>query len=161
MFSISPNTSLVHSSVQFSRSVVSDSLRPHELQHDPFPSPTPGVHSDSRPSSQWCHPAMSSTAIPFFSYPHPSQHQSLYQWVNSSHEVAKVPSMSLAHTRLPISVYQKDKWIQGEQLRDLWHFLYFPLENIVFSIPLWDSKGSVVIEMILYILGSFGKKILF
>ena len=45
------------SSVQFSRSVVSDSLRPHELQlaRPPCPSPTPGVHSDSRPSSQWCH----------------------------------------------------------------------------------------------------------
>ena len=47
------------SSVQFSRSVVSDSLRPHESQHArPLcPSPTPGVHSDSRPSSPWCHPA--------------------------------------------------------------------------------------------------------
>ena len=47
------------SSVQFSHSVMSDSLRPHELQHarPPCPSPTPGVHSDSRPSSQWCHPA--------------------------------------------------------------------------------------------------------
>ena len=46
-------------SVQFSHSVVSDSLRPHESQHarPPCPSPTPGVHSDSRPSSQWCHPA--------------------------------------------------------------------------------------------------------
>ena len=47
-------------SVQFSRSVVSDSLRPHELQHTrpPCPSPTPGVHSNSRPSSQWFHPAI-------------------------------------------------------------------------------------------------------
>ena len=59
------------SSVQFSRSVVSDSLRPHELQHarPPCPSPTPGVHSDSRPLSQWCHPAISSSVIPFFSCP--------------------------------------------------------------------------------------------
>ena len=55
------------SSVQFSRSVVSDSLRPHESQHamPPCPSPTPGVHADSRPSSQWCHPAISSSVIPF------------------------------------------------------------------------------------------------
>ena len=54
---------------QFSRSVVSDSLRPHELQHarPPCPSPTPGVHSNSRPSSQWCHPAISSSVIPFSS----------------------------------------------------------------------------------------------
>ena len=51
----------------FSHSVVSDSLQPHELQHArrPCPSPTPRVHSDSRPSSQWCHPAISSSVIPF------------------------------------------------------------------------------------------------
>ena len=57
------------SSVQFSRSVVSDSLHPHESQHArlPCPSPTPKVHSDSCPSSQWCHPAISSSVIPFSS----------------------------------------------------------------------------------------------
>ena len=55
------------SSVQFSHSVVSDSLRPHDLQHarPPCPSPTPGVHSDSRPSGSWCHPAISSWVITF------------------------------------------------------------------------------------------------
>ena len=54
---------------QFSHSVMSDSLRPHESQHarPPCPSPTPGVHSDSRPSTQWCHPAISSSVIPFSS----------------------------------------------------------------------------------------------
>ena len=59
------------SSVQFSRSVVSDSLRPHESQHTrpPCPLPTPGVNPDSRPSSQWCHPAISSSVIPFSSCP--------------------------------------------------------------------------------------------
>ena len=59
------------SSVQFSRSVVSHSLRPHESQHarPPCPSPTPGVHSNSCPSSQWCHPAMSSSVVPFSSCP--------------------------------------------------------------------------------------------
>ena len=58
-------------SVQFSRSVVSNSLRPHESQHvrPPCPSPTPGVHSDSRPSSQWCHPAISSSVVHFSSCP--------------------------------------------------------------------------------------------
>ena len=58
-------------SVQFSHSVVSDSLRPHEPQHarPPCPSPTPGVHSDSRPSSWWCHPAISSSVVPFSSCP--------------------------------------------------------------------------------------------
>ena len=58
-------------SVQFSHSVVFDSLRPHESQHarPPCPSPTPGVHSDSRPSSQWCHPAISYSVVPFSSCP--------------------------------------------------------------------------------------------
>ena len=56
------------SSVQFSCSVVSDSLRPHESQHarPPCPSPTSGVHSDSHPLSQWCHPLISSSVFPFF-----------------------------------------------------------------------------------------------
>ena len=55
------------SSVQFSCSVMSDSSRPHESQHTrpPCPSPTPGVHSNSCPSSQRCHPAISSPVIPF------------------------------------------------------------------------------------------------
>ena len=59
------------SSVQFSCSVMSDSLQPHEpqLARPPCPSPTPGVHSDSRPSSQWCHPAISSFVVPFSSCP--------------------------------------------------------------------------------------------
>ena len=58
-------------SVQFSHSVVSDSLRPHELQHarPPYPSPTPGVHSDSCTSSWWCHPAISASVVPFLSCP--------------------------------------------------------------------------------------------
>ena len=58
-------------SVQFSCSVVSDSLRPHESQHasPPCPSPAPKVHSNSCPSSQWCHPAISSSVIPFSSCP--------------------------------------------------------------------------------------------
>ena len=61
--------SVQFSSVQFSHSVVSDSLRPHESQHarPPCPKPTPGVHSDSHPSNQWCHPAISFSVIPFSS----------------------------------------------------------------------------------------------
>ena len=59
------------SSVQFSCSVVSDSLRPHELQHarPPCPSPTLGVYSNPCPLSQWCHPAISSSVVPFSSCP--------------------------------------------------------------------------------------------
>ena len=63
--------SIDFSSVQISHSVMSNSLWPYESQHTriPYPSPTPGVHSDSHPSSQWCHPAISSSVIPFFSCP--------------------------------------------------------------------------------------------
>ena len=59
------------SSVQFSHWVVSDSLRPHGSQHakPSCPSPTSKVHSDSRPSSHWCHPAISSSVVPFSSCP--------------------------------------------------------------------------------------------
>ena len=61
----------INKSDQISCSVMSDSLRPHESQHarPPCTSPTPGVHPDSHPSSQWCHPAISSSVIPFSSCP--------------------------------------------------------------------------------------------
>ena len=66
---------------------MSDSLQPHESQHarPPCPSPTPGIHSDSRPSSQRCHPAISSSVVPFSSCPQSLPNQSLFQGVNSSH----------------------------------------------------------------------------
>ena len=59
------------SSVQFSCSIMSDSLRPHEPQHarPPCPSPTPGVHPNPCLLSQWCHPAISSSVVPFSSCP--------------------------------------------------------------------------------------------
>ena len=62
---------LVTKSVQFSCSVVSDFLWPHESHHarPPCPLPTPGVHSNSRPSSQWCHPAILSSVVPLTSCP--------------------------------------------------------------------------------------------
>ena len=65
---------LIHlqfSSVQFSHSVVSDSLQPHGLQHarPPCPSTTPGVYPNSCPLSQWCHPTISLSVIPFSSCP--------------------------------------------------------------------------------------------
>ena len=67
----SPHSTQCIRSDQISRSVMSDSLRPHESQHarPPCSSPTPGVHSDSHPLSQWCHPAISSSVVPFSSCP--------------------------------------------------------------------------------------------
>ena len=73
-FCITPDFQMKQStrcSVQFSRSVVSDSWQPHELQHTrpPCPSPTPWVHPNPCPLSRWCHPAISSSVVPFSSCP--------------------------------------------------------------------------------------------
>jgi len=89
--------SLDSSSVQFSCSVVADSLWPHGLQHarPPCPSPSPGSYSNSCPLSQWCHPTISSSVIPFCLQSF--QHQGLIQWVSSSHQVAKVLEFKLQH----------------------------------------------------------------
>ena len=64
-------STLLLTSVQFSRSVVSDALRPHEPQHarPPYPSPTPGVHPNPCPLNRWCHPTNSSSVVPFSSCP--------------------------------------------------------------------------------------------
>ena len=87
------------SSVQFSCSVVSDSSRPHESQHarPPYPSPTPGVHPNPCPSSRWCHPAISSSVVPFFSCPQsfPASGSSpLSQFFTSGHQSTGVSALS-------------------------------------------------------------------
>ena len=96
---IETNIHIYMKSVQFSCSVMSDSLRPHEPQHTrpPCPSPTPGVHPDSYPLSRWCHPTISSSVIPFSSCFQSYQHQGLFQWVNSLHQVVKVSEFQLQH----------------------------------------------------------------
>ena len=78
-----------YSSVQFSHSVMSDSLRPHGLQHSrpPCPSQTPRIYSNSCPSSRWCHPTISSSLSPSPATFNLSQHHGLFQWVSSSHQV--------------------------------------------------------------------------
>ena len=87
------------SSVQFSHSVVPESLQPHGLQHTrlPCPLPTPGAYTNSHPLSQWCHPTshpLSSPSLPAFNL---SQPQGLFKWVNSSHQVAKRLEFQLQH----------------------------------------------------------------
>ena len=95
----------VNGSVQFSRSVMSDSLGPHELQHlrPPCPSPTPRVHSDSRPSSQWCHPAISSSVIPFSSWSLPASESflmsQLFAWGGQSTGVSALASFLPKNTQ--------------------------------------------------------------
>ena len=87
------------SSVQFSCSVVSNSSWPHESQHTrhPCPSPAPRVHSNSCALSRWCHPAISALSSPSPPAPNHSQHPGLFQWVNSSYEVAKVLEFQPQH----------------------------------------------------------------
>jgi len=91
---------LLQHSVQFSCSVLSDSLGPHGLQHARFlcPSQIPGACSNSCPSSRWCHPTISSP----LSSPYPptfnlSQHQGLFQWLSSLHQVTKVLVSNTKH----------------------------------------------------------------
>ena len=84
--------------VQVSCSVMSDSLRPHWPQHarPPCPSPTPRVYSNSCSLSRWCHPTISSSVIPYFCL-NLSQHQGLFKWVSSSHQVDKLLEFQLQH----------------------------------------------------------------
>ena len=98
------------SSVQFSRSVVSDSLQPHEFQHarPACPSPTPGVHLDSPPSSQWCHLAVSSSVVPFSSCPQslPASESflmsQLFAWGGQSTDVSALASFLQRNPRVDL-----------------------------------------------------------
>ena len=87
------------SSVQFSCSVMSDSLWPHGLQHASLPCPLPAsrAYSNSCPSSWWCHPTISSSVIPFSSHLKSFPASGSYPRVSSSHQVAKVLEFQLQH----------------------------------------------------------------
>ena len=95
------------SSVQFSHSVVSNSLWPHESQHarPPCPSPTPRVHSNSHPLSRWCHPAISFSVVPFSSCPQslpPSESfpmSQLFTWGGQSTGVSALASLFPKNTQ--------------------------------------------------------------
>ena len=86
-------------SVQFSCSVMSEPLRPHGQQHarPPCPSPTPRVYSNLCPLSRWCHPTISSPATPSPFAFNLSNHQGVFHWVSSAHQVAKVLEFQLQH----------------------------------------------------------------
>ena len=112
-------------SIQYSCSVMSDSLRPHELQHarPPCPSPTPGVHSDSRPSSLWCHPAISSSVVPFSSFPQslPASESfpmsQLFAWGGQSTGVSALASF-LPKNMQDWSPLEWTGWISLKKIRD-------------------------------------------
>ena len=101
---------LQFSSVRFSHSVMSNSLQPHESQHSrpPCPSPTPGVHSNSLPSSQWCHPAISSSIVPFSSCP-----QSLKDSASESFPMSQLFAWGGQSTGVSVSASFPPKKSQG------------------------------------------------
>ena len=130
------------SSLQFSHSVVSDSLPSHESQHarPPCPSPTPGVHSDSRPSSRWCHPAISSSVVPFSSCPQslPASESftmsQVFAWGDQSTGVSASTSV------LPVNTqgWSPSGWtgwtsLQSKGLSRYYHHCYFTCCNSSFS----------------------------
>ena len=128
------------SSVGFSHSVVSDSLWPHESHHarPPCPSTTPRVHSDSRPSSQWCHPAISSSVVRF-SCPQslPASESfpmnQLFAWGGQSARVSALASFLPKNTqgRFPLG------WTGWISLQSKWL-------SRVFSNTTWSINSSVL-----------------
>ena len=160
------------SSVQFSRSVVSNSFWPHGLQHTrlPCPSPTLGACSNSCPQSRWCHPTISSSVIPFSSYLQSFQHQGLFQWVRSSHQVAKVLEFQLQHQYFqwifrtdflldwlvgpPCSPRDAQEFLQHHSSKAsiLWHSAFFMVQlshlhmttRKSVALTIWTSVGKVI-----------------
>ena len=143
------------SSVQLSPSVVSDSLQPHESQHarPPYPSPTPVVHSNWRPLSRWCHPAISSSVIPFSSCPQflPALESfpmsQLFAWGGQSTGVSALTSFLPKNTQ-GWSPLELTGWIslqsKGLSLKSLLqHHIKLDLKNSTFNQKMYYSLISV------------------
>ena len=98
--------SYLYAAVQFSHSVVFDSLRPHELQNTrlPCPSPTPGACSNSCPLSQWCHPTSSSSVIPFSSYLQSFPASGFFQMSQFFASVGQTIGVSASTSALPMNI---------------------------------------------------------
>ena len=104
------NTVVIFSSVQFSHSVVSDSLRPHGPQHarPPRPSPTPGVYPNSCPLSWWCHPTISSSVTLFSSRPQSFWASGSFQMSQFSASGGQSIEVSASASVLPVN--NQDRW---------------------------------------------------
>ena len=104
-------------SVQFSRSVVSDSLRPHGLQHARLPCPSPNPRAYSCPLGQWCHPTISSSVVPFFShlqsFPASGSFQMSQIFTSGGHTIGVSASGSV----LPMNI--QDRFPLGESVNPL------------------------------------------
>ena len=171
-------------SVQFSCSVMSDSLWPHGPQHarPPCPSPTPRVYPNSFPLSRWCHPTISSSVIPFSSFNlssafNLSQHQGLFKWVSSSHQLAKVLRFQLQHQSFqwtPRLISFRMDWldllaVQGtlksllqyhsSKPSILWHSAFFIVQlshpymttGKTIALTRWTSVGKVMSLLFIYL----------
>ena len=142
--------------VQFSRSVMSDSLRPNGLQHTrlPCPSLSPTVCLNSYPLSHWCRPTshpLSSPSPPAFNL---SQHQGLFQWVSSSHQVAKVLVFWPIPTPLHVSG-QSIGWIYGKD-NQKWIFFNRGLkqhayESIDEGNEFWQPQKNILKDALQYL----------
>ena len=108
-------------SVQFSCSVMSDSLRPHELQHarPPCPSPTPIVHPNPCPSSQWCHSIILSSVLPFSSCPKSFPASGSFQMSQLSKSGGQTIAVSASTSVLPMNIQEWSRlgwtgWISSQ-----------------------------------------------
>ena len=112
--------------LQFSSSVVSDSLRHHEPQHarPPCPSPTPRVYPDSCPLSQWCHPTISSSVVPFSSCPQPFPASGSFQMSQLFASGGQSVGVSASTSVLPVNAQDWSK-----------------LQNTVTNVSLWYTKN--------------------
>ena len=132
-------------SIQFSHPVMSDSLQPQGLQHHrpPCPSPTHGTYSNSCPLSQWCHPTISFSVAHFSPALNLFQHQGLFQWVSSLHQVAKVLEFQLQH--------QSFQWILRTDLLLDW-LVWFPCSprdsQETAPAPQFESISSLVLSLL-------------
>ena len=132
--------------MQFSRSVVSDSLQPHEPQQarPPCPSPTPGIHPNPCPLSQWCHPTISSSVVPFSSCPQSFPESGFFQMSQLFASGGQSIGVSASTSVLPMNTqaWSPLGWTGGMQLRYLnkiWSFgdllkILINLELILLSI---------------------------
>ena len=130
-------------SVQFSHSVMSDSLRPHGLQHTrlPCPSPTPGICSNSCPLSQWCHPTISSSVVPFSfclpSFPASGSFPMSQFFASGGQSIA----VSASVTVLPMNIH----FLLYHHLTlciDLQHIHLFIWKNVFNQFPIYKSTYS-------------------
>ena len=133
-----PSTGYFISSVQFSHSVVSDSLRPHQPQHTrpPCPSPTPGVHPNPCPLSRWCHPTISSSVVPFSScpqsFPASGSFQTSHLFASGGQSIGVSASISVPPMNTQWSPLGWTSWVlyRNQKTNVTWFKLFLPYADI-------------------------------